>query len=181
SGVALFRSGSFGRLELLEDDLSFCRVRPLLLLQTLRLVISVPAGASWASRWVGVLGFTIHVRFVLSIGLRFLCWFSKNFWLLVERWFCRSFPVPNGDTDLKILCSFQATAVDKKGASLKDPMSQVRSHRYHAYLATLVLNGLTSLSEKRHPVMAYSYMDVALWIFCSPCNYFSLLRSCDLI
>ncbi|WZZ46890.1 hypothetical protein YC2023_043149 [Brassica napus] len=98
SGVALFRSGSFGRLELLEDDLSFCRVRPLLLLQTLRLVISVPAGASWASRWVGVLGFTIHVRFVLSIGLRFLCWFSKNFWLLVEIWFCRSFPVPNGDT-----------------------------------------------------------------------------------
>ncbi|KAH0895101.1 hypothetical protein HID58_057530, partial [Brassica napus] len=98
SGVALFRSGSFWRLELLEDDLSFCRVRPLLLLQTLRLVISVPAGASWASRWVGVLGFTIHVRFVLSTGLRFLCWFSENFWLLVERWFCRSFPVPNGDT-----------------------------------------------------------------------------------
>lgn len=98
SGVALFRSGSFRRLELLEDDLSLCRVRPLFLLQTLRLVISVPAGASWASRWVGVLGFTIRVRFVLSIGLRFLCWFSGSFWLLVERWFCRSFPVPNGAT-----------------------------------------------------------------------------------
>ncbi|KAH0905034.1 hypothetical protein HID58_044537 [Brassica napus] len=98
SGVALFRSGSFRRLELLEDDLSLCRVRPLFLLQTLRLVLSVPAGASWVSRWVGVLGFTIRVRFVLSIGLRFLCWFSGSFWLLVERWFCRSFPVPNGAT-----------------------------------------------------------------------------------
>ncbi|CAN6830813.1 unnamed protein product, partial [Brassica oleracea] len=44
-------------------------------------------------------------------------------------------------------------------------------------LRHVVLNGLTSLSEKRHPMMAYSYMDVALWILCSPCSYLSLLQS----
>ncbi|CAN6823462.1 unnamed protein product, partial [Brassica oleracea] len=44
-------------------------------------------------------------------------------------------------------------------------------------LRHVVLNGLTSLSEKRHPMMAYSYMDVALWILCSPCSYPSLLLS----
>ncbi|CAN7106621.1 unnamed protein product, partial [Brassica rapa subsp. narinosa] len=44
-------------------------------------------------------------------------------------------------------------------------------------LRHVVLNGLTSLSEKRHPMMAYSHMDVALWILCSPCSYPLLFQS----
>ncbi|KAL0787284.1 hypothetical protein Bca101_003530 [Brassica carinata] len=34
----------------------------------------------------------------------------------------------------------------------------------------VVLSGLTLLSEKRHPMMSFSHMDVALWIVCYHCS-----------
>ncbi|KAL0705190.1 hypothetical protein Bca4012_071615 [Brassica carinata] len=34
----------------------------------------------------------------------------------------------------------------------------------------VVLSGLTLLSEKRHPMMVFSHMDVALWIVCYHCS-----------
>ncbi|KAF2613107.1 hypothetical protein F2Q70_00007047 [Brassica cretica] len=34
----------------------------------------------------------------------------------------------------------------------------------------VVFSGLTLLSEKRHPMMAFSHMDVALWIVCYHCS-----------